>query len=167
MELWDLYDVKRNLVGITHERGKEIPDGLCHLVVHIWIRNKDGKFLISRRSKERKTYPLLLECQGGSVLAGETSIDGAIREIKEEVGIDLSKVHGNVIFTKTRETFHDIMDVWLFEYNGKVDLSKATTNEVCETYWLTYDEIKKKFESRELVPTLDYFFDIEKDKLYE
>ena len=167
MELWDLYDEKRNLTGIIHERGKEIPGGLCHLVVHIWIRNKEGKFLISRRSKERKSYPLFLECQGGSVLQGETSKDGAIRETKEEVGIDLSNIEGKIIFTKTRIKFHDIMDVWLFEYDGDVDLSRATTKEVCETTWLTYDEIKEKFDSKELVPTLDYFFEIEKEKLYE
>ena len=167
MELWDLYDVNRNLTGKTHERGKLIPEGFYHLVVHIWIKNKDGKFLISRRSADRKSYPLSLECQGGSVLKGESSIDGAKREVMEEVGIDLSNIDGKLIFTKMRYHFRDIMDVWLFEYNGEVDLSKATTKEVCEVMWLSYDEIKNCLVSGELVPTLDYFFDLDKETIGE
>ena len=56
------------------------------------------------------------------------------------------------------EKFNDIMDVWLFKYDGEVDLNKATTDEVCDYKWLTKDEIKNLFESKELVQTLDYFF---------
>ena len=166
-ELWDAYDKEKKVTGKTLIRGEEIPDGLYHLVVHIWIKNNDNQFLISRRSSNRKSYPLKLECQGGSVLKGESSLDGAIRETLEEVGIDLTNVKGNCIFSKTRHSFHDIMDVWLFEYNGDVDLTKATTNEVCEVKWMNYDEIKECFDSGELVPTLDYFFDISKKTLGE
>ena len=160
MELWDLYDENKNVTGKIHERGKEIPDDYYHLVVHIWIKNKDGKYLISRRSKDRKSYPLYLECQGGSVIKGEDSITGAKREVMEEVGIDLTNIEGKLIYTKTRKYFHDIMDVWLFEYNDDVDLSNATTNEVCEIMWMTLDEIKECFNNATLVPTLDYFFEI-------
>ena len=31
------------------------------------------------------------ECSGGSILAGETSLEGIIRELKEELGIKFSK----------------------------------------------------------------------------
>ena len=161
MEIWDLYDKNGNVTGKTLERGNLIPEGYYHLVVHIWIKNKDNLFLISRRDKSRQSYPLKLECQGGSVLKGETSLDGAKREVMEEVGIDLTNIPGKLIFRKTRHHFRDIMDVWLFEYNGEVDLSKATTNEVCEVKWMNYGDIKNCLVSGELVPTLDYFFDLE------
>ena len=160
MELWDLYDKNGNVTGKILERGNLIPEGYYHLVVHIWIKNKDNMFLISRRDKSRESYPLKLECQGGSVLKGETSLGGAIRETKEEVGIDLTNIPGKMIYRKIRHHFRDIMDVWLFEYNGEVDLSKATTNEVCEVKWMKYDDIKNCLVSGELVPTLDYFFDL-------
>lgn len=160
-EIWDLYDENCNVTGKTLVRGNLIPEGYYHLVVHIWIKNKDNMFLISRRDGSRESYPLKLECQGGSVLKGETSKEGAIREVKEEVGIDLSNIEGKMIYRKIRHHFRDIMDVWLFEYDGEVDLSKATTNEVCEVKWMKYDDIKNCLVSGELVPTLDYFFDIE------
>ena len=160
-EIWDLYDKNGNLTGKILERGNLIPEGFYHLVVHIWIKNKNNMFLISRRDKSRENYPLKIECQGGSVLKGETSLEGAIREVKEEVGLDLTNIEGKCIFRKIRHHFRDIMDVWLFEYDGEVDLSKATTNEVCEVMWMKYDDIKNALVSGELVPTLDYFFDLE------
>ena len=160
-EIWDLYDENCKVTGKTLVRGNLIPEGYYHLVVHIWIRNKDNLYLISRRDGSRESYPLRLECPGGSVLKGETSLEGAIRETKEEVGIDLSNIPGKMIYRKIRHHFRDIMDVWLFEYNCEVDLSKATTNEVCEVKWMKYEEIKNCLVSGELVPTLDYFFDIE------
>ena len=159
-ELWDLYDKDRNLVGRFHERGENIPDGYYHLVVHVWIKNKDGKYLIAKRDKSRKSYPLMLECPGGSVLKDETSLEGAIRETKEEVGIDLNNIKGSIIYSKRREEFHDIVDAWLFNYDGEVNLSYATTNEVCEVKWMTKREIKEAFDNNELVPTLKYFFEV-------
>ena len=159
-ELWDLYDKNKRITGKIHERGVWIPDGYYHLVVHVWIKNNEGKYLISRRDKSRESYPLFWECPGGSVLKGETSLDGAIRETKEEVGVDLSNISGKLINTKLREYFHDIMEAWLFYYDGEVDLTKASTNEVCEVKWMSIDEIKESLEKGEFVPTLDYILEV-------
>ena len=35
MELWDLYNERRELTGRDHIRGEEVPQGFYHLVVHI------------------------------------------------------------------------------------------------------------------------------------
>ena len=168
MEIWDLYDRNRNVIG-EHIRGEELPENGYHLVVHVWIKNKNGEYLISQRSKDRVSNPLKWECQGGSVLKGEKSIDGAIREVKEEVGIDLFASDGKVLFTHTRDNingvrFNDIMDVWLFEYNGNVDLTKATTKEVAQVKWLNKNEIQEMCDKKEFVGTLNYFFDKVLDK---
>ena len=61
MELWDLYDEQRRLVGTNHLRGQELPDNCFHLVVHVWIKNSQGQYLISQRAADRPTYPLLWE----------------------------------------------------------------------------------------------------------
>ena len=164
MELWDLYTQRRELTGKTHVRGEELPDGYYHLVVHIWIQNSKGEYLISQRAASRPTYPLMWECVGGSVLAGESSIDGAIREVKEEVGIDLVAEAGTLVFTKTRgiidhRKFNDIMDVWLFIYDGEVSLVNATTDEVAQTRWMSVPDIRKLHAQGKLVETLDYFFE--------
>ncbi len=158
MELWDLYTKDRVLTGKTHERGLPIPKGYFHLVVHVWIVNSQGLILLSQRAESRPTFPLLWECVGGSVVKGEDSLTGALRETKEEVGIDLVKEKGKVIFTKTRQK--DIMDVWFFKYDGKVDLKDATTDEVAQTKWVTKEELEKLNNDGKLVPTLSYIFDL-------
>ena len=165
MELWDLYDEQRRLVGTDHLRGQELPDNCFHLVVHVWIKNCQGQYLLSQRAADRPTYPLLWECVGGSVLKGENSLQGALREVKEEVGLELEGSTGEVIFTKTRKVVdqvkcNDIMDVWLFPYDGEEDLDQATTREVAQTRSATRHAIEQLGGQRLFVPTLDYFFTI-------
>lgn len=166
MEKWDLYTKNREKTGKEHIRGERLPEGFYHLVVHIWIRNCKGEYLISQRSANRPTHPLMWECVAGSVLMGESSIDGALREVKEEVGLDLEPETGKILFSKVREC-NDILDTWLFEYDGDLNLDDATTDEVADCKWMTVSEIRKLYEDNRLVPTLDYFFsDMETDNSY-
>ena len=166
MEKWDLYTKYREKTGKEQIRGERIPKGFYHLVVHVWIRNRKGEYLISQRSLSKLTFPLMWECVGGSVLMGESSIGGALREVKEEVGLDLKPETGKLLFTKIRcvdvkyeyKEFNDIVDVWLFEYDGDLHLEDATTDEVAYCRWMTVSEIRKLYEENRLVRTLDYFF---------
>lgn len=164
MEVWDLYTENRELSGQTHIRGDELPENLYHLVVHVWIRNSKGQYLISQRAADRPTHPLMWETAGGSVIAGETSLQGALREVKEEVGVDLEEENGRVVFSKVRkivggDKHNDILDVWLFSYDGEADLGKATTAEVAQIKWADIGEIRNMFDENKFVRKLDYFFD--------
>ncbi len=158
MEIWDLYTQNRAKTGRTHIRGAQIPEGYYHIVVHVWIRNSKGEYMISQRAANRPTFPLMWECVGGSVLAGEESIDGAIREAHEEVGIDLKPDKGELLFSKIRRAFQDIVDVWMFEYNGELLLERATTDEVADSKWMTAADIRALYDAGKLVNTLGYIF---------
>jgi len=163
MEIWDLYTENRKYTGKTHIRGNTIPDGYYHLVVHVWIRNSRGEYLISQRSASRPTFPLMWETVGGSVVAGEDSLAGAIREAKEEVGIELMPEKGRMLCTKVRsiingKAYQDIMDVWLFQYDGEISLSNAVSDEVAQCRWMRPPQIKALLDSGELVESLRYFF---------
>ena len=159
MELWDLYTRDRRLTGGTHIRGEKIPPERYHLVVHVWIRNSRSEWLISQRAASRPTFPLKWESTGGSVTQGEDSLTGAIREAREEVGVDLDPAQGKLISTTVREHFQDIRDVWLFRYDGQLDLANATTDEVADLRWMTVEEVRRLYDAGELVHTLGYFFD--------
>ena len=163
MEIWDLYTEDRICTGLEHIRGQELPDGLYHLVVHVWIRNPQGKYLISQRAASRPTHPLMWECVGGSVLKGESSLQGALREAQEEVGAQLLPHRGRVVFSRLRKTINgkkanDIMDVWLFEHDGEISLAQATTDEVAQSRWMDAREIRALYDAGKLVHTLSYFF---------
>lgn len=163
-EIWDLYNEKRELTGRDQVRGEEIPQGYYHLVVHVWIRNRCGKYLISQRSADRPTHPLKWECVGGSVLKGEDSLTGALRETKEEVGLSLEPKDGKIVHSTIGRIvngvrFSDIVDVWLFPYDGPVSLETATTKEVAQIAWLDRQQIKELFDQGDFVDTLGYFFE--------
>ena len=162
-EIWDLYDENRELLGKDHVRGEQLPIDGYHLVVHVWIRNSKGEYLISQRSANRPTFPLVWECVDGSVIKGEDSLQGALREVKEEVGVDLLPEKGHVILSDIKKiefgkVVNKIVDVWLFEYDGEVDLSNATTDEVAQVAWMNQEQIKELFEHNMFVETLEYFF---------
>ncbi len=162
-EIWDLYDENRVLLGREHIRGEQMPIDGYHLVVHVWIRNSKGEYLISQRSANRPIFPLMWECVDGSVVKGEDSLHGAIRETKEEVGVDLDPLNGKIITSEIKKIefgkiVNKIVDVWLFEYDGEVDLTNATTDEVAQVAWMNREQIKELFKANMFVETLEYFF---------
>ena len=159
MELWDLYTQDRQPTGETHIRGEKLPPARYHLVVHVWIRNSKGEWLISQRAASRPTFPLKWECVGGSVIAGEDSLTGALREVVEEVGVRLDPAAGRLVHATVREHYQDIRDVWCFCYDGPLDLTQATTDEVADMRWMPIAEIRDLYDAGELVHTLGYFFD--------
>ena len=168
-EIWDLYDENRELLGKNHVRGEQLPIDGYHLVVHVWIRNSKREYLIAQRSANRPTFPLVWECVDGSVIKGEDSLQGALREVKEEVGVDLLPEKGHVILSDIKKiefgkVVNKIVDVWLFEYDGEVDLSNATTDEVAQVAWMGRSQIKELFDANMFVDTLEYFFtEVEKE----
>lgn len=159
-EIWDLYDKDRNITSLSQIRGEVIPNGYYHLVVHVWIKNNKGYYLISQRSASREKDPLMWECVGGSALKGEDSLSAALREVHEEVGVVLDSEKGKVICTKLREQFQDIVDIWLFEYDGEININNATTDEVAQFLWMSKKEIMVLADSGKLLKNLLYFFDI-------
>ena len=159
MELWDLYTENRIKTGETHVRGNPLPKDKYHLVVNVWIKNSEGKYLISRRSRKKSRNPLKFETVGGAVLKGENSLQAAIRETKEEVGIDLDTKRAKLVYSDVRKNLNSILDIYLFEYDGIVDLRNATTDEVESVGWMTTDEIYDLSKKGLFVHTLNYCFE--------
>ena len=100
----------------------------------------------------------------------ENYSEDRFNEVKEEVGVDLEPGKGKVLFTKVRKIiegkiYNDIMDVWLFDYDGPVDLNNATTDEVAQVAWMDREQIKELFEQKMFVETLEYFFtEVDKER---
>ena len=88
MEIWDGYNADGTLAGVDIIRGEPIPEGLYFLTVEILVRHTDGDYLLMHRDPNKSVFPDYLEATaGGGVQKGETPLEGAIRELKEETGI--------------------------------------------------------------------------------
>lgn len=150
-ELWDVYTKERKKTGkncIRGEQGNLLEDEF-HLWIMVWIKNpKTGKYLVSQRAADKDTDPLKWETVAGHAVSGETSLNAALREVYEEVGITLQPENATILATKVALTYdgcrHNwIRDSYYFETTEEPDLPKATTKEVVQTKWLTVPEIRE------------------------
>lgn len=140
MEKRDLYDKNRNLTGKTIYRNFPIPNGCYILVVLIFIQNSEGKFLIQKRSKSKNGK---FATTGGHPKSGQTSIDGIITEVKEEINLELDKKDIKLFFSSKSETEKVICD----DYYIKMDIPdiqnlKLQKSEVASLHWFSENEIK-------------------------
>ena len=89
-ELLDIYTREGEHLGArTRSECHQDNPGFYHKPVWIWIFNSDGKLLAQKRAKYKKIAPGLWDIpSAGHVGAGESSIEGAVRETKEELGVD-------------------------------------------------------------------------------
>ncbi|MCX7710217.1 MAG: NUDIX domain-containing protein [Clostridia bacterium] len=110
MELWDILDAEGNKTGRTIERGQLLKQGEYHLVVHVFILNGKGEFLIQKRSMNKEIWPGLWDITGGAVVSGEDSLTGALREVEEELGITLAPENFSLITRLQRK--NRFADLW-------------------------------------------------------
>lgn len=154
-ELWDVYDFQRQRTGRTIRRGERMAADEYHLVVQIWIHNSRGEWLISQRAQV-KSHPLQWEPTGGSVLAGEDSLEGALREVREELGVVLNPARGTLFCSARREQFTwenpGFLDVWVFEHDCDIRDVTLQTEETCAAMWATESEIQRMIAEGRFVP---------------
>lgn len=87
MEIWDGYLKDGSLANVDLVRGEPIPNGLYHMVCDIIVRHTDGTYLLMQRDRHKHFGEMWEASAGGSALKGESPLECAIRELKEETGI--------------------------------------------------------------------------------
>lgn len=158
MELWDVYNIDREKAGKVIDRHsfEILQNGEYHLVAEAIIINSKQEILMSKRAASKTKYPLMWECNGGSVKSGEDTLQAILRELKEELGIKLNK--DEAIFYKTirDDKAKDFKDIWIFRKN--IDLKELlfTDNEVIEAKWVSIKEFEKMRKNNDIVPTIDF-----------
>ena len=145
MELWDVYDKNRLLTGKTAERGKPLPEGGYHMVVHICLFNHKGQMLIQQRNAFKHGWPNLWD-----VTAGETSAQAAQRELFEEIGYatDFSALRPYL----TINFPNGFDDYYLLEREVDLPLLKLQEEEVQAVAWAHKDEILEMIAQERFVP---------------
>ena len=88
----------------------------------------------------------------GHVVAGETSIQGAIRETFEELGIQTKESDYKFVFEYIQDKSFEIAQVYLLKINLDISKLNLQKEEVSEVKWISYEEFKKMFYSNEFVP---------------
>ena len=166
MEKWDILNSDGEPTGKTTLRGRcNLKPGEYHLVVHIWVVSDRGKFLIQRRSDNKKLMPGEWAATGGAAISGEDSYTAANRELYEELGIPSNKhTLKKLVRIKRRNS---LLDIWFI--NTDIDLSRLRLqkNEVAEAKWISRDEFKVMIENGEFHNYGKEYFDTVFEKIDE
>lgn len=147
-ELMDIYDKNKNLTGRTIYR-KDINilnEDEYVITSHCFIINSSGKILLTQRSLNTNRGGKWEDTHGG-VRVTETSIEGIIRELKEEIGINVKQSELKLVKTiKKKNVFKDI---YILKRDIPIENFVLDKNEVMDCKYVTIDEFKEMIEKGE------------------
>ena len=154
-ELIDVYNEDGSTAGYVASRDYVHWKGLWHATVHTWIvRQGDGgrpELLLQLRAAGKRLYPSCWDISSaGHIPAGEDAVQGAIRELREELGItvppeELAYV-GTLVMTYDDDDdggYHDREHCRIYILHSQADISEMTlqASEVERVMWMGFDEI--------------------------
>ena len=154
MELWDIYDENCNLTGRTQERGAPQAPGEYHLSVSVVAVNSRREVLCTLRSMDKPNMPGVWESPGGGVLAGETSLEAAVRELLEETGISAAPEEMVFLSRRKADGFNNegfFMDTYGLRRDISADELVLQPHEVDAAQWLAIDEWERRARSGEIL----------------
>ena len=148
-ELIDVLDENGNKTGEVETKEEIYKRGLWHRSVHIWIENDKQELLVQKRNPLKNTFPNLWAISSaGHVIAGETSIESGLRELKEELDVDAKKEDLEFLFTIKRvQPYKDSYirvfdDVYLLHKNIDVTKTKLQVEELTDIKYVYYEYLE-------------------------
>lgn len=120
--------------------------------------NSKGEFLIQKRSPNKKTFPNMWSQTGGGVDEGETTLQAALRECNEELGISIDLNNIELILSFKRK--FDFVDVWLVKQDIDISNIVLQEEEVSEVKWSSIDEIRELMKTDKLAKSIEIYFDM-------
>jgi len=147
-EQFDILDINGMPTGIA-DKGTLLKDGQYYLGIHAYIYNSDGE-LLQQRSYNKNFLPGGWDVVLEHVIAGESSLEGAMRGIKEEIGLFVSKSDMKFAGRFIWNTYHHIIDVYFVKANFNVSALLLQNEEVISAKMVSKDDML------ELLSSMDY-----------
>lgn len=159
MELFDEIEEDGSRTGLVKERGVVHEDGTLHATVHTWIVRPNDKsgydLLLQKRSRRKDSNPGCWDISSaGHIEAGHGYLESALRELKEELGIEADPEQLREIGTRRcgfesefyGRPFRDNELSMIYIYQEPIDIKKLILqeSEVSEVAWMDYTECLRK-----------------------
>ena len=133
-----MYDSKKILTDEVIKKGEKVPSGRYYITVIVFIENNQGEFLLQKRVKEKDGK---WATTGGHPKAGESSLEGIVTEIDEELGIRIKQ--NELTLFKTIQTEDDFVDLYYLKKNLKIEDIKIQSEEVAGVMWASREKINE------------------------
>ena len=159
MELFDILNPDGSKTGIVRERVVAHREGSLHATVHMWIVRPNEKsgydVLLQKRSQTKDSNPGSYDISSaGHVDAGDEILESAIRELKEELGIEAKPeelhyigVHYGAFEAEFYgKMFRDreLSSVYVYTEPVEIENLKLQKEEVEADRWMDYEECRQK-----------------------
>jgi isopentenyldiphosphate isomerase len=131
-ELIDILTPDGQPTGKTALKSEAHKNGWFHATAHIWFFTSDKKVLLQKRALTKKVFPGIWDISvAGHIGAGEAVLEGAKREILEEIGLkleseDLFKIATRIHQVKHKNGIQDNEHHHVFIAELKVDIASLT-----------------------------------------
>lgn len=137
-EIIEVYSKDRQKINQKIRNVDYLDNNEFALVTNVWIVTNDNKIILTKRVPSKK-WPNAFECTGGYAQLNEDSKEASIREVKEEIGIDIKKE--NLILLKSNYFTNQIVDTYFYkldENNQKIVLDQ---NEVSKIIFVDFKQL--------------------------
>lgn len=156
-EMIEVVDHRGGVIRVAPRSEVHGDPSLMHRVVHVLVFNSHGELYMQRRSMSKDVAPGKWDTSvGGHVDVGETLEAAALREMKEELGIDpepeflYAYVYGNAYETEQVHTFRCTHDGPLFFNKEEIDTVRP---------W-SMEEIRRALGSGALSDNFEHEFNV-------
>ena len=158
MEERDFVDKNRKPMGETTTEESKIAEGKYIQIVIICMENHKKEFLIQKRAQKKNGKWALT---GGHVISGEESVHAILREVQEELGLQLEEEKIEFVFSK--RAYDCFVDIYYTKKEVELLNLKLEKEEVETVKWMSLEEIKTW---REKNLFLDYHYDCLQECIY-
>lgn len=141
----DILDEEENFIEIVYKRDAH-ERGLLHKCVIANVIDSEGRWLLTRPSKNRQDPGQYVSPMGGHVSTGETDLEALKRELIEELGLIDFKYEfvGKAIFDRHVIGRHE--NHYFKVYKVFSDAKPILSHEAESYKYFTEDEIKKELK---------------------
>lgn len=150
MEKFDILDINGKVTGEIADKGTNLQDGQYYLGVHAYIHNSSNEFLLQQRALDKDFLPGEWDIHLGHVMAGETSKEGMIREIGEELGLDFPSEEMRLIKRVFWHIHNHIIDVYFLNIDFNLEDLSLQEDEVIGAKTVS------KYEMLSMVSNMNY-----------
>jgi isopentenyl-diphosphate delta-isomerase type 1 len=144
MEILEVVDHLDRVMG-TERRGVIHERGLMHRSAQALVFNSQGELFLQKRSRSKDEFPGLWDSSAaGHVNPGESYQQCALRELQEELGIEVDGALQRLFkFPASKDTGFEHCTVFRCDFDGPLDLQ---SDEVDDGKWLTPGDMNQLVE---------------------